>query len=136
MKFFKYGLLAFGLIGLTLLAQPAQAETDQQKALSAGAVKILAAEINKLYLGRVVSGKTRKGYAYKTPIKADGSIEANKRRGAGKFLVIEDQACMQFKGLWDDKPMCWSLYRVSKDKYQTFRKDGSLSADVEFLPLN
>jgi len=132
MKLIKFGLLA---LGLTLMAQPAQAETDQQKAISLGAVKIEAAEISKLYLGHVVSGKTRKGYAYKTPIQADGTIAANKRRGAGRFVVIEDQACMQFKGLWDDKPMCWSLYRVAQDTYQTFRKDGSLSADVAFLPL-
>jgi len=132
MKTLIYALLLapFVLIPGTLLAG-----TDQEAAIASGAKRIMGEQIKALYQGQIVSGKTRKGYAYKTPIQTDGSIAANKRRGAGKFLVIDDAACMQFKGLWDDKPMCWSVYKVGKGKYQTFRKNGSLSADIEFLPL-
>ncbi len=133
MAILRFGFLALFLV---LAGKTAYAGSDQETAKEGGAVKVQAEEISKLYLGHIVSGKTRKGYAYKTPIQLDGTIAANKRRGAGKFLVIDDQACMQFKGLWDDKPMCWSLYRIGEGKFQTFRKDGSLSADVEFMPLN
>jgi len=117
------------------------AQTAEQTTAKAGAQRVTGDGLAALYRGHVVSGKTAKGYSYKTPILADGTIEANKRRGAGKFSVIDDRACMTFKGLgdkkplWGGKPMCWSIYALGEGKYKSFRTDGSLSADIEFLPL-
>jgi len=128
MRRFTLAFLSFFLV----MSTAAQAQTDEQNAVKNGAARMTGKTIETLYLGHTVNGETKKGYKYKTPIGADGTIKANHKRGPGKFLVIEDKACMQFEGLWDGKPMCWAVYKVGDGKYQTFRGNGSLSANVTF----
>lgn len=137
MFFPRSTLLVLGLV----FCQSALAQTAEQDTAKTGAQRVTGGALEKLYLGHVVSGKTANGYQYKTPVQADGHIKANKKRGAGKFSIIDDLACMTFEGLgdkkplWDGKPMCRSVYALGDGKYKTFRPDGSPSADVEFLPL-
>ena len=130
-------LLSF-FAALFLLAAPSVsfAATDEEKAVTEGAERVMAEQLKTLYLGHTIVGDTPKGYKYRTPVQADGTIPANKRRGAGKLLISEkDEACMQFPELWDGKPMCWRVYEVGKGLYKTFKANGALSANVTFEPL-
>lgn len=127
-------LLAAALVIVS--TQVSFAQTDEEKAAAAGAKRIEAAQLKELYLGHIIVGKTPKGYSYRTPIKSDGSIAANKKRGPGMLLISDkNEACMKFAELWDGKPMCWRVYEVSKGRYQTFKTTGALSANVTFEPL-
>ena len=141
MPFARFASQVFCLAFCLIFSGPAFADTAEQAAAKAGAKRVSGETLKSLYLGHLVSGKTAKGYSYKTPILADGTIEANARRGAGQFSIIDERACMTFEGLtdkkplWGGKPMCWTIYDLGNGKYQSFRTDGSLSADIEFLPL-
>jgi|GEM_PF-1926189 len=116
--------------------QVSLAQTDEEKTAATGAKRVEAAELKALYLGHTIVGKTPKGYSYRTPIQADGSIAANKKRGAGMLLVTDqNEACMKFAELWDGKPMCWRVYDLGGGNYKTFRTSGKHSADVTFEPL-
>lgn len=126
---------ALALLLSVAVTAPAMAQTHEEKTQAAGGKRVERAGLKELYLGQTIVGKTPKGYNYKTPVAKDGSIAANKRRGAGKLLITEkDEACMQFPELWDGKPMCWRVYDMGGGNYKTFRTDGSFSADVTFEP--
>lgn len=109
--------------------------TDEQRAVTAGAVKIAAEELRGLYFGHTVVGTKPSGYVYKIPINADGSIPESPRRGTGMVTVEGDgRACMSFSKLFEGKPRCWTHYRIG-EQVVDFNADGSKGSVKRFEPL-
>jgi hypothetical protein len=105
--------------------------TAEAQAVAAGAKLMSVEELQKFYLGRTVVGEAPSGYRFRTPVKPDGSIPANERRGAGTFTIpAPGKACMQFAELWEGKPRCWTHYRIG-EMVKDFHEDGTLAATLK-----
>jgi hypothetical protein len=105
--------------------------TAEAQAVAAGAKLLSVEELKGFYLGRTVVGEAPSGYRFRTPVKADGSIPANERRGPGVLTIpAPGKACMQFAELWEGKPRCWTHYRID-ETVKDFHEDGSLAATLK-----
>jgi hypothetical protein len=119
-------ILLFGSSSV-MAAEP----TAEAQAVAAGAKLMSVEELQKFYLGRTVVGEAPSGYRFRTLVKADGSIPANERRGAGTFTIpAPGKACMHFAELWEGKPRCWTHYRIG-ETVKDFHEDGTLAASLK-----